>query len=95
MKKIHNIKQLRAAKKRLAQRRGELEQLIQYDWLRIKESMQPQELGEAMLGSVMKSSSEKKGVDFFADSLSQLAAGITRKAILKVTEKLRNRSTKN
>lgn len=89
MKKIKNIQQLKSVKKKLAHRQAELEKLIRYDWLDVKQSLQPGNMGQSILNSALKSMNEKKGGGLFADSISQIAAGITRDAIVKAGEKIR------
>lgn len=89
MKKIKNIQQLKSVKKKLAQRRAELEKAIRYDWLDVKQSLQPGNMGQSILNSVLKGKTEKTGNGFVAESISQIAAGITRDAVMKAEEKIR------
>jgi hypothetical protein len=90
MKQIKNIRQLMTEKKRLAQRQAELEKAIKYDWRDVKESITPQNIGEQVLGSVFSTSSGKDSAGILAESLSQLAAGFTRKTVQKAEEKIKH-----
>lgn len=90
MKTIKNIRQLYAEKKRLAQRQAELEKAIKYDWRDVKESMTPHTIGENILDAVFGKSAEKDSSGILAESLSHLAAGFTKKTVLKAEEKIKN-----
>jgi hypothetical protein len=88
MRKIKNIQQLNAEKKRLKQRQAELEKAIQYDWRDVKESITPQSIGEKLVEEVFNTASGSSGI--LAESLSHLAAGFTKKTVLKAEEKIKN-----
>ena len=87
MKKIKNIKQLKARRKHLEQRKAELEKAIRYDWLDVKESIRPKN----MAGQVFASMFEKEkvnGESSLAETLSQLAAVLTKIGVEKAEEKV-------
>ena len=91
MKKIKNIRQLAAEKKRLALRQTELEKAIKYDWRDVKESMTPQNIGGKFLGSFFGKAEEKESTGgILAESLAQLASGITKKTVQKAEEKFKH-----
>lgn len=90
MKKIKNIRQLNAEKKRLAQRQAELEKAIKYDWRDVKESLTPQHIGEKVFGTIFGKSADTNSSDILAESLSHLAAGFTKKTVQKAEEKIKN-----
>lgn len=78
MKKIKSIKQLKAEKERLRQRKTELEKAIQYDWRDVKDSLRFRDKDEA----------KENNADFIAEGLSFLAAKFARKAVTKAEEKV-------
>lgn len=90
MKTIKNIRQLKAEKKRLAQRQAELEKAIKYDWRDVKESITPQHIGEKICSTVFGKSSNGGSSDILAESLSHLAAGFTKKTVQKAEEKIKS-----
>ena len=65
MKKIKNIQQLKSVKKKLARRQAELEKLIRYDWMDVKQSLRPGNMGQSILNSALKGMNEKKGSGLF------------------------------
>ena len=83
MKKINTLKQLRAEKKMLAQRRDELEKLIRLDWIELKKSMSP----EKLFFKNNKAKEEKNGHTFFGNTLSQLAGNLTDMLVEKAESK--------
>ncbi len=83
MRKIKNIQELKTEKKMLAKRKAELEKAIHYDWLDVKNSLQPKNLASNLLSSVRSSEEEYTGS--FLSSLAARAAGI---AVKKAEEKL-------
>lgn len=90
MKKIKNIQQLKAAKKKLAQRREELEKAIRYDWRDVKESLYPANMGKTILSSISGNNKEQDATGFFASLLGELAAGITKKTVSSAGEKIKH-----
>jgi glucose-6-phosphate-specific signal transduction histidine kinase len=54
MKKIKNIKHLHAEKKRLKQRREELETKIRRDWKDLKEYLRPMNLAKDTLNNIIQ-----------------------------------------
>lgn len=87
MNKIRSIKQLKTRQRKLEQRRAELEKAIHYDWLDVKKSLNPKNLAGEVFEQVFNKDSET-GNSPWANSLSQLAAGLTRIAVEKVEEKI-------
>lgn len=80
MKKINSIKDLKAEKKMLATRKVELEKAIRYDWLDVKNSLQPKNLVGGLVPSV-----KRYDEDSF---LSSFAASVVAIAVKKVEEKM-------
>ncbi|HAO46937.1 MAG TPA: hypothetical protein PLZ45_03855 [Ferruginibacter sp.] len=93
MKKIKSIKHLKAEKKRLKQRQGELEKAIRYDWMDVKETLKPRNLaGQAFSGMFDERSAEKKpGADLVAEVLTKLAAKAFEKAGDKIGKWMRRK----
>lgn len=86
MNKIRSIKSLNAEKKRLEQRRLELEKAIGYDWRDVKQSMRP---GNAA-GQLCTHLFEKEQTNTChsgSNTLSQLASVLTKMGIEKAEEK--------
>ncbi len=93
MKKIKSIKHLKAEKKRLKRRQGELEKAIRYDWMDVKETLKPRNLaGQAFSGMFDERSAEKKpGADLVAEVLTKLAAKAFEKAGDKIGKWMRRK----
>lgn len=90
MKQIKNIRQLKAEKKRLAQRLAELEKAIKYDWRDVKESIKPKSIGDEIWSSVFGQKKENDSSGILAESLSHLAAGFTKKTVQKAEERIKH-----
>lgn len=60
MKKIKNIKQLQAEKKRIRQHREELEQKVHDNWTALKECLRPANIAKDAIDSIFKHASEKQ-----------------------------------
>lgn len=93
MKKIKDIQQLKAAQKKLARRKAELEKAIRYDWMDLKETLKPRNLaGQAFSGMFDERSAEKKpGADLVAEVLTKLAAKAFEKAGDKIGKWMRRK----
>lgn len=88
MRKINSIKQLKAEKMRLQQKRNELESAIQQDWRGLKESLRPRNSFGAFFKKVFeKSESETNGKNYFAEGLSSLATAFIRRMAAKAKKK--------
>jgi cell division septum initiation protein DivIVA len=86
MKKIKNIKQLKAEKKQLMQRRDELEKAIKYDWRDVKESLKPKNVSNQVLSKLFDG--KDKEDSFAAEGISQVAASFTKKIVGKAENKI-------
>lgn len=83
MRKIKTIRQLKAEKKSLELRRGELKKAIHNDWVDLKRSLSPSNLADKW--------SEKKDTgikSIIAGSLSKLADGLVEKLAGRAESKL-------
>lgn len=82
MNKINSTKQLKAEKKRLKQRQGELEKVIRCDWQDVKETMKPRNLaGQAFSGIFEEKDTERKaGKNLVSEVAAELAAKMIEKA---------------
>lgn len=87
MKKIRNIKQLKARRKQLEQRKAELEKAIRYDWKDVKESIRPKNVAGQVFAS-MFDKEKQNGESSLAETLSQLAAVLTKIGVEKAEEKM-------
>ncbi len=88
MKKINSIKHLKAEKKRLADRRAELEKAMKYDWRDVKDSMKPMNLASQFLSGFTKPTENAGGRTFIADSLSVLAARLVKGVVGRAEGKI-------
>lgn len=59
MKKIKSVKHLQADKKRIRQRREELENKIRRDWQNLKESARPANLAKETINECLRNKAEK------------------------------------
>jgi len=59
MKKIKSIKQLRVEKKRLKQRREELENKIRVNWNELKDSLKPVNIAKDTFSKVIRNKTEE------------------------------------
>lgn len=83
MKKIKNIKQLKAETRRLEQRRQELEKAIKYDWRDVKDSSRPINLADNAISHFLKEKGNRKGHTFLSEGLAQLVSTFTRNMVNK------------
>lgn len=88
MMKIRNVKQLNNEKRRLAHRKAELEKEFRYDWLDLKEAVNPGRFARQFFSKPFNESQEKNGKNFLAVGLSWLAAMYTKKLIVKAQQKI-------
>lgn len=87
MNKIRSIKQLKARQKKLEQRKSELEKAIRYDWLDVKESIKPKNVAGQVFAHIFNKQ-PLNGESSLANTLSQLAAVLTKIAVEKAEEKM-------
>lgn len=87
MNKIRSIKQLKARQKKLEQRKTELEKAIRYDWLDVKESIKPKNVAGQVFAHIF-TKEQQNGDSTLANTLSQLAAVLTKIAVEKTEEKM-------
>ena len=88
MKKIRNIKQLKAEKKRLSEQRKGLERSIKTDWSDLKESFRPGNFAEELLSGLFRKKEKCSQNGFIADSISGFASSYARKMFEKAGEKI-------
>ena len=88
MKKIRNIKQLRAEKKRLREQRKELEKSIKTDWRELKESFRPGNFAEEVLSGLFRKKEKCSQNGFIVDSISGFAGRYARKMFEKAGDKI-------
>lgn len=88
MKKISNIRQLKAEQEALKKQQVELETAMHNDWLNIKESLRPKNITGQVLSSMFSKPEpgEKKSMIPWVISLA--VAGITGKVIGKTKKKI-------
>ena len=87
MHKIQSIKQLKARQKKLEQRKAELEKAIRYDWMDVKESIRPKNVAGQLFASMFEKE-KANGESSLAETLSQLAAVLTKIGVEKAEEKV-------
>ncbi len=87
MNKIRTIKQLKARQKKLEQRKTELEKAIRYDWLDVKESLKPKNVAGQVFAHLFDKE-QQNGDSALANTLSQLAAVLTKIGVEKAEEKV-------
>lgn len=87
MNKIRSIKQLKARQKKLEQRKTELEKAIRYDWLDVKESLKPKNVAGQVFAHLFEKE-QQNGDSSFANTLSQVAAVLTKIGVEKAEEKV-------
>ena len=88
MKRIKNIRQLKAEKERLRHRNDELEKAIRYDWRDFKDSLKPKNLAGQFFSSVFKKKDSEEQHSFLKDSVLLFADRITRKLAEKAEAKI-------
>ena len=59
MKKINNIKEFKAEQQRIADRQVQIEQQIQNDWHRLKQSLQPSHIARQAFEHIREKQEEK------------------------------------
>ncbi len=91
MKKIKNMSQLKAQKKKLQLRQKELEKAISYDWRDLKESFKPKNVAGQVILSALKADINEKNPDILAETLSILAAKFTKTAVEHAEEWLKSK----
>ncbi|MFN8253108.1 MAG: hypothetical protein U0V75_14665 [Ferruginibacter sp.] len=90
MKKIKDIQQLKAAQKKLARRKAELEKAIRYDWRDVKEGLEPANMGKTIWGSFSSGHHKEPGeTGVIASILGELAAGLTKKTVNRAGDKIK------
>jgi hypothetical protein len=87
MHKIGSIKQLKARQKKLEQRKLELEKAIRYDWLDVKKSLRPKNIAGQVFTHIFEQD-QQNGDSSLANTLSQLAAVLTKIGVEKAEEKV-------
>lgn len=87
MNKIRSIKQLKARQKKLEQRKAELEKAIRYDWMDVKESLKPKNVAGQVFAQLFDKE-QQNGESSLANTLSQLAAVLTKIGVEKAEEKV-------
>lgn len=83
MKKINNIKELAAEKKRLGQRKAELEKAMHYDWRDFKDSLRPGNIAGQVFSKMFGKTKEQEKaesadpgfVSAFVEKISSMLAG--------------------
>jgi hypothetical protein len=90
MRKIKNIKQLKAEKKRIKQQQEELENKIRNNWKDLKECLRPANLAKDAISSIFKSKTEKNQDDenIFKSSFAYGVNLLAKKFADKAREKL-------
>jgi len=90
MRKIKNIKQLKAEKKRIKQQQEELENKIYGNWKELKESLRPVNIAKDAIGSFLRNKTEKSMDDegIFKSSFTYGVTLLARKFADKAREKL-------
>jgi len=87
MHKIRSIQQLKARQKKLEQRKLELEKAIRYDWLDVKESLKPRNVAGQVFTHIFEKE-QQNSESSLANTLSQLAAVLTKIGVEKAEEKV-------
>ncbi len=95
MNRINSTKQLKAEKKRLKQRQGELEKAIRYDWQDVKETMKPRNLANQAFSGIFdeKDTEKKAGKDMVSEVAAKLAAKMIEKAGDKIGKWIRKKQS--
>jgi ABC-type dipeptide/oligopeptide/nickel transport system ATPase subunit len=90
MKRIRNIKQLNAEKKRLQQRQEEAEKKIRSIWQELKKLLHPEKMAKQAFGKWMdnKTKEQANGKTVLQSTLSYGAALLAKKFAEKAEEKL-------
>lgn len=89
MKKFKNIQQLKEEKKRLAQRKLELEKAIRYDWRDVKESLNPKQLVAGLFFRKEHKTDTDHSSSWFQDKISEIAELYLDKLAGKFEQKLK------
>ena len=90
MKKIKNIKQLKAEKKRIKQQQEELEKKMSGNWKELKECLRPANIAKDVIGSILRNKTEKSvdDDDVFKSSFTYGVNLLAKKISDKAREKL-------
>jgi len=88
MKKIREIKQLKARKEQLEKRRLELEKAIKYDWRDVKESIKPANVSEQVLSKIFDDKAREHKDSAVAETISDTVASFTKKMVAKAETKM-------
>lgn len=86
MKKIKSIKHLNAERKRLEERKAELEKAIRYDWRDVKDSLKPGNIAGQVFASACKKENAS-GNDSISEGIARIVAGFTKKMVEKAERK--------
>ena len=78
---------MEAGQKKLEQRKAELEKAIRYDWLDVKESIKPKNVAGQVFAHIF-AKEQQNGDSSLANTLSQLAAVLTKITVEKAEEKV-------
>lgn len=89
-KRIKSLKHIREEKKRLEQRRAELEKAIHYDWRDVKESVKPKNFAGQIFSGIFNESKnvENANQNALADGLANIAALLTKYFVERVEIKI-------
>ncbi len=90
MKKIRNLEQLKAERNRIKLQQEELENKIRSNWRDLKECLRPANIAKDMIGSFLKSKTEKNidEEDLFKSSITYGVSLLVKKLADKAWEKL-------
>lgn len=91
MKTIKNDKQLQNRKKQLQKRQKELESLIHADWIELKHSLKPKNVADEIFSQTFRHKRED-GSSVLSESLSNIAAVLTKMAVEKAEEYIHSRT---
>ena len=88
MKKIKSIRQLKAEKKKLKERRAELEKAIKYDWRDLKESLRPKNVAGQVISNLFDGREKQNGHTYITDKVSEMATKFAWKMVEKAKNKI-------
>ncbi len=88
MKKYKSIQQLKEDKKRLAQRKTELEKAIRYDWRDVKESLNPVQLAAGFFAKKEQKKEETQSSSVLQDTIAGIAETYLEKLAGKFEQKV-------
>lgn len=90
MKKYKSIQQLKEDKKRLAQRKTELEKAIRYDWRDVKESLNPVQLAAGLFAKKEHKKEETQSSSVLQDTIAGIAETYFEKLAGKFEQRLKD-----